>query len=253
MKCHALLARSACTVRLAMFLGALAAAGCTIEAAIDDLAVTQGDVAAAADSNRGAPRGASGNATITDGASNTINVGENPPPADNLGSPRPPAPPPPGSPPPTPDAGSSPAPPAAGASPDAAQQAQERAEITALLGDKQFEFGDSSFFSSGSITENNVLVLCAFGRFGMQVTRITTTSFGGDLSSETTLFGTWTVEFADRAPLLVLNVDDAADPADRGPRRISLASNAAGNLLLDSAVASIRDAAATCAAAQGGQ
>lgn len=121
--------------------------------------------------------------------------------------------------------------------------------VTTAIADRLFTFGHSSFFSSGSITENNDLELCGFGRFGLRITRITSTSFD-TFSSENILVGTWSIEAAGSDLTLVLVVDDASDPADIGTRRIALSSDANGDILFDGERADIADATADCAAAQ---
>lgn len=124
-------------------------------------------------------------------------------------------------------------------------------QLTAQLSDRFFEFGTSSFFDSGSITENTELQTCGFGRFGMRVTRITSSTVG-DLSSESTLIGTWSVALNGADPVLVLNVESASDPADVGTRQIAVAVDPnTGEIFFDGNRASVTDASADCAAAQG--
>lgn len=148
---------------------------------------------------------------------------------------------------------SSPAPPtspAPAAQPPADQSAAIVAQLTQALGDTFLTFGDSSFFSSGSITESSELQLCAFGRFGMRVTTITSTSLD-TFSSEDTRFGAWSVRALDGGFVLELNVDDASDPADVGIRQLVLTVNDDGTaLFLDGARADVSDASADCEAAR---
>lgn len=200
---------------------------------------------------------------VPDGTSNTIGVGERPPPAPsapadapagggrpNRGGGRPS------------DGASRPSdgadqPVDGGGRPrDSADQppvgddaAATIAEITRALGDKFLTFGSSSFFSSGSITSNNELALCAFGRFGMRVTRITSTSLN-TFSSESALIGTWAVRVVGGQFVLELNVDNASDPNDIGVQQLVLTVDSNGNLLIDNARADVADATADCAAAQ---
>lgn len=121
--------------------------------------------------------------------------------------------------------------------------------VTAALADRFFTFGSSSFFSSGSITDSDELQLCAFGRFGMRITRITSTSFD-TFSSEDLLVGNWSIVIDGGAAVLVLDVDNASDPADIGTRQIAVAFDAAGNAIFDGAKSEAVDAAADCASAQ---
>lgn len=123
------------------------------------------------------------------------------------------------------------------------------ADLTAQLGDKLMEFGSSSFFSSGSITESVLLETCGFGGFAMRITRITTTSIG-DLSSENFFEGTWSVALVQGQPAIVLNVERASDPADVGTRQVAISAGSNGELFLDGNPAGVSDAAADCAAAQ---
>jgi hypothetical protein len=138
----------------------------------------------------------------------------------------------------------------AGGEPSPSPAPSTDAQLVAALSDTFVEFGTSSIFSSGSITESVLIQLCGFGRFGMRVTRITSSTFG-DLSSEEFLVGTWTVERGQRASsVLVLSVEQASDPNDVGERRLVLAPSASGGLLVDGAQATISSAAAECATAQ---
>ena len=121
--------------------------------------------------------------------------------------------------------------------------------LTTQLSDKRLEFGHSSFFSSGSITESDELVLCGFGRFGMRITRITSTSFD-TFSSESTLFGTWSINAAGGGAALVLQVDDASDRADLGVRQLAIQLATTGAVLVDGERATVTDAAGDCAAAR---
>lgn len=125
------------------------------------------------------------------------------------------------------------------------------AEFTRELGDKFITFGSSSFFSSGSITESVQLQTCAFGRFGMLVTRVTSTSFD-TFSSEETLLGTWSVKAVGGGFVLELDVDRATDTNDIGVQQRVLTVDSNGNLFVDDARAEMADAAADCAAAQRG-
>lgn len=138
----------------------------------------------------------------------------------------------------------------AGGEPSSSPAPATDAQMVGVLSDTFVEFGSSSIFDSGSITESVLLQLCGFGRFGMRVTRITSSTFG-DLSSEEFLVGTWTVEQGQRAgSVLVLNVEQASDPNDVGERRLSLAPSASGGLLVDGEQATVSSAAAECAAAR---
>ena len=141
------------------------------------------------------------------------------------------------------------APPADDAGAAADDTADAVAQLTEQFGDKLFEFGSSQFFSSGSITSSVELELCAFGRFGMRVTRITSTSLN-TFSSEDTLLGAWSIAIRDGGPVIVLNTDQASDEGDIGVRELPLAVDDAGALLIDGEPASVSDAAADCAAAQ---
>lgn len=201
--------------------------------------------------------GGRGGANIQDGTSNTIGVGERPPPgpgapadapvdgarrpADGAARPS--------------DDDDRPTDDAARPSDGAAQPtvgddaAATVAEFTRALGDKFLTFGSSSFFSSGSITANNELALCAFGRFGMRVTRITSTSLN-TFSSESALIGTWEVKAVGGQFVLELTVDNASDPNDIGIQQLVLTVDSNGNLFIDDARADVADATADCAAAQ---
>lgn len=121
--------------------------------------------------------------------------------------------------------------------------------VTAAFADKFFTFGSSSFFSGGSITDSDELQLCAFGRFGMRITRITSTSFD-TFSSEDVLVGNWSIVIEGGAAVLVLDVDNAGDPADIGTRQIAVTFDAGGNAFFDGARSEAVDAAADCASAQ---
>ncbi|MDX2200504.1 MAG: hypothetical protein SF069_16235 [Phycisphaerae bacterium] len=156
---------------------------------------------------------------IQDGTSNTIGIGEQPS--------------------------------GGGAPPVGGGPAEALADLTRELGDKFITFGSSSFFSSGSITESVQLQTCAFGRFGMLVTRVTSTSFD-TFSSEETLLGTWTVKAVRGGFVLELNVDQATDTNDIGVQQRVLTVDSNGNLFLDDERAEVADAAADCAAAQRG-
>lgn len=123
------------------------------------------------------------------------------------------------------------------------------AEFTNGLGDKIMTFGSSSFFSSGSITDSVQLQTCAFGRFGMQITRVTSTSFN-TFSSEEAFIGTWSVKAVSDGFVLELVVEQATNASDVGVQQRVLTVDSNGNLLIDNARAEIADAAADCAAAQ---
>ncbi len=143
-----------------------------------------------------------------------------------------------------------PGPQAGGGEPSPSPAPSTDAQMVAALSDTFVEFGASSIFSSGSITESVLIQLCGFGRFGMRVTRITSSTFG-DLSSEDFMVGTWTVERGQRASsVLVLSVEQASDPNDVGERRLVLAPSASGGLLVDGEQATISSAAAECATAR---
>ncbi len=209
----------------------------------------QGDNLGGDDAGDAAGRPAPGQG-IQDGSSNTIAIGEQTPSGDGAVRDVPadggiPASDPAGEVAPPDDPTSAPAP----VTP--VENADEAliADLTAQLGDKLMEFGSSSFFSSGSITESVLLETCAFGGFAMRVTRITATSIG-DLSSEDFFEGTWSVALVDGQPVIVLNVERASDPADVGTRRVTISAGPNGELFLDGNPASVSDATADCAAAQ---
>lgn len=166
-----------------------------------------------------------GDGSIADGTSNTILIGEEP----DTQTPADPAPP----------TGAPPAPPVDNLA----------AQFQAALGDRFLEFGEASFFSSGSITANHELVLCAFGRFGMRITQVTSTDLGST-SSERSLTGTWSVQSQGQRLLLVLNVEEASDPDDVGTQAFELAADADNHLFVDGAAANVADATTDCRAAQ---
>ena len=168
---------------------------------------------------------------IQDGTRNTIQIDETPPAED------------------APPGGNQPPRGDAGAPTPAADDSAAIADLTRTLGDKFLTFGDSSFFSSGSITDNNELQLCAFGRFGMRVTRVTSTSFD-TFSSEETFIGVWSVKEAGGQFVLELVVEDATDPNNVGVQQRRLTIDAAGNLFIDGVRTEAVDAAADCAAAE---
>lgn len=120
----------------------------------------------------------------------------------------------------------------------------ERDAQTALA-DKFFEFGASRFFSGGSITDNNELELCGVGQFGLRITRITSTSLD-TFSSESTLFGRWSVTTQNGGLVLVLDVTQASDANDVGQRRLAVRVNG-GQFAFDGAAATVSSAAADCA------
>ncbi|QOJ15713.1 MAG: hypothetical protein HRU75_14145 [Planctomycetia bacterium] len=130
------------------------------------------------------------------------------------------------------------------APPPASSEAADEAALESQFANNRFEFGSSSFFSGGSITDNSDLVLCNGRRFGLLVTRITSTQFS-TFSSESRLAGEWSIDVTPQGTDLVLNVQSASDPADVGLRRLPLtASNT--TLFISGNAASISDATAAC-------
>lgn len=136
----------------------------------------------------------------------------------------------------------------AAVNPDAAN----RRALLSALEDRLLTFGDSSFFSGGSITDSNELQLCAFGKFAMRVTRVTSTSLD-TFSSESLLIGSWSIETVGDAALIVLNVESASSADDLGLRRLPVAIDPISQrIIVNGAPAESFDVAADCATAAGG-
>lgn len=163
---------------------------------------------------------------ITDGTSNTIQLGELPagdPPAGGRDD----------------DGGGA-------AAPDAAVSA-----IRAQLADRIFHFASSSANSDNNafVTGTNDLELCGFGRFGLhEITSFT--SSVGDFSSEDFSNGTWELQTSRGSFFVVLTIEQSSDENAPATRTLLLQTDGAGNFAFDGAVADSEDAAADCAAAQ---
>ncbi|MBK8913151.1 MAG: DUF1559 domain-containing protein [Phycisphaerales bacterium] len=136
------------------------------------------------------------------------------------------------------------APNSGGGSTSAASEAADEAALESQFANNRFEFGSSSFFSGGSITENSDLTLCNGRRFGMLVTRITSTQFN-TFSSESQLIGEWSIDITPQGTDLILNVRSASDPADVGTRRLPLTANDT-TLFIAGNAARIADATNAC-------
>jgi hypothetical protein len=122
--------------------------------------------------------------------------------------------------------------------------------ITAAFNDQRITIGTSQLFSGGSITETQDMRLCRQGSVLLVVTRVTSTSglgdFGNTVDSTETFDGTWRVRIVNGAPVLELDVGEAA------PRRFAIAQDARGQLFLGGIRADVEDAAGPCGSTPGG-
>jgi hypothetical protein len=116
------------------------------------------------------------------------------------------------------------------------------AALTEALGDKLVTIGTSRSFSSGSITETQEIRLCRSGSVLLTVTTITSTfgDFSNTFDSTETFDGTWRVRLVDAATVLELAVGEAE------PRRLTVAGDSTGRLIVDGVVADVADATGPC-------
>jgi hypothetical protein len=116
--------------------------------------------------------------------------------------------------------------------------------LAAALADTIITVSSDSFFSSGSIVSTQVMALCASGSFHLDETRITSTSIG-DVSSEESFDGTWSVRSIGGVQTLELVTGEPE------PRRFAVAIEN-GQLLLDGKAPDVSPNTA-CGGASGGQ
>lgn len=163
---------------------------------------------------------------ITDGTSNTVQVGELPPgdPAQT-------------------------APGSGGGAPST--DSATLAAIQTQLADRIFHFARSSGNSDNNafVTGVNDLELCGFGRFGFREFTSFTSSVG-DFSSEDLSNGTWTLRAAGGDVFVVLSIEQSTDENAPASRELLLQTDGAGNFAFNGSAADSEDAAADCAAAE---